>query len=205
MIISKKNAGLLVWRYKNSLKMSLKKDVSVSIKLLKPWQTEPNSDVVLNTEVCTLCAVGDNNPNLENDKKNVSEYTAFMDILLCKKNKRNETKTTFACSNLQMLKIAWDIMDYEPYKGSSEEYKSIVVVPIRVHKDVIKANDDEFYKGYKTYGFICIDCKKTFSKLSKKELVEFVCAFADNLCVYFNSSYKMDFYEKFSNAKIVTV
>ena len=78
-----------------------KKDVSVSIKLLNPWITKQDEESVLETEVKTLCCAGyDYRANAVEKKEKVSDYTAFSDILLRRRDYEKKEKSTYACSNL---------------------------------------------------------------------------------------------------------
>ena len=180
------------------IKNDYKKESTVTIKLLKPWTDKADEDDILNTEVYDLCCAGIGyRANMVNNISKVSDYTAFSDILLCRRNSLGVIKTTFACSNLVMLKKTWKIMDKEEYKGTPHHYKSTVIVPIRVASNSSDIPKDECYKGYKTYGFICVDCKKTCSKDTKEKMVDYICSFADYLCVYFANAYDKNFYKSY--------
>lgn len=185
-----------------------KKDVGITIKLLKPWDKEPKENDVLNTELCSLCRCGNKdrerteNEIINTDKpEKVSENTAFFSILLGKDESNGITKTTFACSNLLMLDKIWKINKKGEYRNPHENYigvyRSTVVVPIRINKLSGKFKDSECYKNYKIYGFLCIDCEETFSRAAKEEMVEFVCNFADGLAALFYSKYKNNYYSEF--------
>ena len=183
-----------------------KKDVSVSIKLVQPWGEQQDEESILKKDVRTLCCAGSNyNPNTKNKKEKVSDYTAFEDILLRRNNFKDIEKTTFVCSNLSMARRVWRIMDKAQYKGCSGDCKSTVVVPIRVNLDSIKIEEKECYKGYKTYGFICIECKKTYSKATIGKIADYVCSFADYLCVYFSNAYKQNFFDEYSKSETITI
>ena len=181
-----------------------KRKFGVSIKTLSIWSTEPNENDVLNTPVATLCRSGDNaRKRLEDDKARgdrsvlVKDNTAFERILLGNKTHDGIIDTTFACSNLPMLNRIWKITKQPLYVNPREDYikvyKSTIVVPIRVYKDNMSVfKNSECYNNYKTYGFLCIDSPKTMSKAEKDELLEYMCSFADSLCVLFNVFFKND-------------
>ena len=94
------------------VKNEFKLNATVSINLLKPWNEKQDEESILETELITFCVSGDDYKEVEtDDSKKVSDYTAFADILLRRKNSSGKEKNSFACSNLTMLKIIWKIKD----------------------------------------------------------------------------------------------
>lgn len=183
------------------------KDVGVSIKLVEPWNLEQDEESILKKELLTLCRAGKcSNQRLENDKNTPMEHirdnTAFKNIILCNESTNGYVDTTFACSNLHMLSIIWAISRHSPYENSHKDYlkiySSTIVVPIRVYNTDGFFDDNECYKGYKTFGFLCIDSKDTLSRTVKEELLQFSCAFADIICMFFMKVYTS---EKFKECK----
>ncbi|MEE0943910.1 MAG: hypothetical protein UIM24_00460 [Clostridia bacterium] len=185
------------------------KDFSICIKMID----DASSDGQMNLDkinVFTLCRAGAEHKKRENNEKEnhlndvgmsgqiyvpVKGNSDFYSIL---SNQKEHIKTTsFACSNLKMIKLLSKFSKSFKYENTTPEfwkyYKSAIVVPIRIEKSFLSTANPKTKNGtYQTMGFLCVDYKKPISKAEKEEIVGYMKSFGDSLYDFFYEISIMD-------------
>ena len=201
------------------IKSNTGKEFSVCIKLLHS-ATASSINGIDGTYAYTLCRSGKNKTEreengiaLKNDALTeqeiftpVADNTAFKYIISNEYN-NNGKPSIFACSNLLMLKILNFLLKREQYKNPNKKfwkhYLSAIVVPIRIHPQIIQYDfKDIDLKGYLTLGFLCIDYRWPLSKALKDELSGYANGFSDALFNLLYETYKCD--KRIANKELAT-